>query len=83
MCQHPRGKCSPALEQRAVIVINSNGSPMAEPLFLVLKTDPLEFADGKKMILCTKQKTENGNLVTRFVDECVRLNGESVVYNVQ
>lgn len=48
MCQHPRGKCSPAPEQRAVIVINSNGSPMAESLFLVLKTDPLEFADGKK-----------------------------------
>lgn len=37
-----------ALEQSTVIAINGNGSPMAEPLSLVLKIDPLEFADGKK-----------------------------------
>lgn len=57
---HPRGKCLPALEQSTVIAINGNGSPMAEPLSLVLKIDPLEFADGKKrkMILCTNEKTE-------------------------
>lgn len=55
---HPRGKCLPALEQSTVIAINGDGSPTAESLSLVLKIDPLEFADGKKMILCTNEETE-------------------------
>lgn len=48
MHHHPRGKCLPALAQSTAIATNGNGSPMTESLRLVLKIDPLEFADGEK-----------------------------------